>query len=346
MSEEQDKRRRLLEVVLDVASDGGSIALLPHERFDADAIGAAISLAQVFSAIGCEISVITDEAPPVSMLHLPLLDSITVYEPGITCSAFDLVLAIDCHEKNRLGARATCFSQSRLHGSIDHHVISSELGELDLVVSSASSTCELAFSIIWDLELHLAKPLFNKEIAVLLLAGTITDTGRYAYSNTTPACFRQAAFLLERFAVDLSTLHYNLYERTSVGRLQIKGDIFSGVVTYDDGRILASSVTREMLDRRGVADDDLAYFASDMRAAENSQVAFLFVETADKQGVRINIRSNGCFDAAAFAKRFGGGGHLRAAGMSLQNISIEQAMEKIISEARTSLNGCMGEIAP
>ncbi len=343
MVAEQDRRRRLLGVLRDLAADGGSVALLPHERFDADAIGAAISLAQVLTAIGCVATVMVDEAPPASMSHLPLLDIVKIYEPDASCAPFDFALAVDCHEADRLGARAACFSLSRLRGSVDHHVFSDEPGELDLIVPTASSTCELVYDIIQDLETLVARQLFDSRIATLLLAGMITDTGRYAYSNTTPACLRQAASLLERFSVDLSRLHYHLYERTSVGRLQIKGDILASIVPVEDGRILTAHVTRDALNRRGVTDDDLAYFASDIRAAEGNEVVFLFVETDDRQGVRINIRSNGCFDAAAFARRFGGGGHLRAAGMTLRNTPLEQAVDMIVREAKTTLRACLGE---
>ncbi|HHX19237.1 MAG TPA: bifunctional oligoribonuclease/PAP phosphatase NrnA [Clostridiaceae bacterium] len=344
MSSKQDIRRRLLEVVLDLASEGGSIAFLPHERFDPDAIGASISLAEVFRAIGCKTTVLTDAEPPALMSHLPLLETLQVFEPGLTCSSFDLALAIDCHETDRVGARAECLTQSRLRGSVDHHVISSDLGRLDFVVPSASSTCELAFEIIWDLELHLAKPLFNKDIAVLLLAGAITDTGRYAYSSTTPLAFRQAAFLLERFDVDLTTLHHELFDRTTVGRLQIKGDIFSRIVTIEGGRILVASVTCDMLERRGVTDNDLTNFASEMRAADGVEVAFLFIEMENPPGVRINIRSNGCFNAAKFAIQFGGGGHVRAAGVTLNNTALDEAKELILQEAKRHLDECMGEL--
>ncbi len=343
MSEKIDIRRRLVEVVLDLAAVGGRILFLPHERFDADAIGAAISLAEAFRAIGCETAVLTDSEPPAPMSRLPLLDTIQVHNPDLTYPPPDLVLLIDCHEVQRIGARAACLSCSRLCGSVDHHVVSAELGRLDLVVPSASSTCELAFEIIWDLELHLAKPLFNREIAVLLLAGAVTDTGRYSYSNTTPKAFRQAAFLLERFDVDLPALNYDFFERTTVGRLQLKGDVFSDMTVIDGGRILAASVTRDMIERLAVADDDLAIFASEMRGAEGTEVTFLFVETAEPRGVRINIRSNGCFDAAEFAKRFGGGGHLRAAGATLKDIALDEAMDLIAGEAKKALDACMGE---
>ncbi|HHW93605.1 MAG TPA: hypothetical protein GX734_03830 [Clostridiaceae bacterium] len=344
MSKQQDKRRLLLEVVLNIAADGGHVVFLPHERFDPDAIGASISLAEVFRAIGCETTVLVDAKPPAAMSHLPLLNTIQVYEPGLFCLSYDLALAIDCHEADRIGARADCLAQSRFRGSVDHHIVSTELGRLDLVVPSASSTCEVAFEIIWDLEHHLAKPLFNDDIAILLLAGAITDTGRYSYSNTTPTAFRQAAFLLERFDIDLAALNHELFERTTIGRLQIKGDILSNMVVIDDGRILVASVTRDMLKLRDVEDDDLANFASEMRGANGVEVTMLFTESINPSGVRVNIRSNGCFDAAQFAKQFGGGGHLRAAGMTLQGITLDEAKDCVLREAKRALSVCRGEL--
>lgn len=344
MSNEKDIRRRLVEVVLDLASVNGRIVFLPHERLDADALGASISLAEAFRAVGCETMVLADLELPESLSHLPLLDTVHIDEPGLMCSPFDLALAIDCHEEQRVGERARWLTESRLRGSVDHHVVSTELGRLDLVVPSASSTCELAFEIIWDLELHLAKPLFNRDIAVLLLAGIVTDTGRYTYSNTTPIVFRQAAFLLERFDVDLAALNYDFFERTTVGRLQFKGDIFSGITVFDGGRILVASVTREMIDRRGVTDDDLGNFASEMMGADGTEVTLLFSESVEPPGVRVNIRSNGRFDAAQFAIRYGGGGHLRAAGATLKDITLDEAMESIIREAKTVLDASSGEL--
>ena len=163
-------------------------------------------------------------------------------------------------------------------------------------------------------------------------------------SNTTPVVFRQAAFLLERFDVDLASLNYDIFERTTVERLQFKGDVYSGITAFDDGRILVASVTRDMIDRRGVTDDDLGNFASEMRGADGTEVTLLFSESNEPHGVRVNIRSSGCFDAAQFAKRYGGGGHRRAAGATLNDIAMGEAMDSIVREAKIFLDACKGEL--
>ena len=339
MSQTAEREKRLLEIILDLAGAGGHIGLFPHQRFDADAIGAAVSLARTFEALGLKATVLTSEAVPDSLTHLPGLEAIQVFSGMEACPVFDLALAVDCHEAGRMGDRGDCFLKTPLRAAIDHHVHQGEKGPLDWIDPKASSSCEMVFQMIWDLEMHLGQTLFDPVMAVLLLAGTITDTGRYSYSNTTPLCLRQAAALLERFPIDLATLHYHLYERTTVPRLQIKGDILSTLKAVGQGRILLAYVTRAMLDARGAPDDELSNLAAEIRASENAAVVFLLIET-EEGAIRVSIRSNSCFDSAAFAQTFGGGGHVKAAGMTLEGLSMEEALDLLAREAENWLDVC------
>ncbi len=342
MKQSREAGNRLLEIVLDLAADKGRIGLFPHERFDADAIGAAVALSRAFRKLGCQTSVLTEEPVPESLTHLPGLDEIIVYPEAVTNPTLDLALAVDCHEASRLGTRGDCFLQAPIRGAIDHHVFQKEAGPLELIDPGASSSCELVFGLIWDLELHLGQEIFDLTSAILLLAGTITDTGRYSYSNTTPLCLRQAAALLERFPVDLTELHYNLYERTTLARLQIKGDIFATITPVAGGRILLAHVTQAMLKRRGAPDDELSNLAAEIRASENAAVVFLLIE-AEGGAIRVSIRSNSCFDSAAFALKFGGGGHVKASGMTLEGHTMQEALALLARESEAWLKTCSNE---
>src|SRR5678809_1346250 len=76
----REASNRLLEIVLDLAAVKGHIGLFPHERFDADAIGAAVSLSRAFRSLGCRTTVLTDEQVPPSLLELPGLEDIVVHD--------------------------------------------------------------------------------------------------------------------------------------------------------------------------------------------------------------------------------------------------------------------------
>lgn len=339
----KETESRLLELILDLAADSGHVGLFPHERFDADAIGAAVSLSRAFRSLGCQAVVLVSEPVPESLQHLPGLEELRVF-PREDCPPLDLALAIDCHDASRMGERGSCFLAAPVRGAIDHHLYEKEPDELEWIEPQASSTSELAFEMIWDLELHLGKALFDPTMAILLLAGIITDTGRFSYSNTTPLCLRQAASLLERFEIDLYQLNYDLYERTSVERLQIKGDIFSTITRVAEGRILIACATQAMLVKRGAPDDELSNLASEIRTAEGSAAVLLLVEGEDGD-IRVSVRSNSCFDSAAFAGRFGGGGHLKAAGMTLKGMKMEEAARLLSRESEAHLKACSSESA-
>lgn len=339
MKQSREAGSRLLEIVMDLGAVGGHIGLFPHERYDADAIGASVALSRAFRSLGCQTAVLVDEPVPDSLSHLPGLEEVIVYQAEEDCRVFDLALAIDCYEADRMGSRGACYLKTPLRGAVDHHIHPEEVGFLDLIDPEASSTSELAFEMIWDLEMHLGREIFDQTSAVLLLAGTITDTGRYSYSNTTPLSLRQAAAMLERYNLDLSRLIHNLYERTTVARLQIKGDILATLTQAGQGRILLAHASQDMLDKRGAPDDELSNLASEIRAAEGAQVVFLLVEDRDAS-IRVSIRSNSCFDSAAFASRYGGGGHVKAAGMTIRDMSLDQALSDLAREAEDWLDAC------
>ena len=137
----QEAGNRLLEIAIDLAAIGGRVGLFPHERFDADAIGAAVSFSRALRALGCETSVLVDEAVPDSLSHLPGLEEIIIYEDMEDCPALDLAIAIDCYDADRMGERGACYLNSPLRGAVDHHVYEGEPDMLDLIDEIGRASC-------------------------------------------------------------------------------------------------------------------------------------------------------------------------------------------------------------
>ena len=111
-----------------------------------------------------------------------------------------------------------------------------------------------------------------------------------------------------------------------------------------EGRILIACATQAMLVYRGAPDDELSNLASEIRTAEGSAAVLLLVESEDGD-IRVSVRSNSCFDSAAFAGRFGGGGHLKAAGMTLKGMKMEEAARLLSRESEAHLKACSSESA-
>ncbi|NLC25715.1 MAG: hypothetical protein GX777_03715 [Fastidiosipila sp.] len=332
--------KRLASRFFDLSQQKAGIGIFPHARADADALGAALSLAVVFEQLGAITKVFVDEKVVPTLQFLPQTERVFLYTGETDDQQLDLVVAVDLNSPDRLENREQLFSAAPEYVIIDHHVREQDNKENELVYTKASSTCELIFRLISELEQLSGRKIFNDDIATLLLAGLMTDTGRFSYANTTPRSLRQAAWLIENFSVDLPNLTHELFERTTVTQLQIRGDVLSKMKVAAGGRILYASVSREMMDKRKATDDHLDYLSSDMREADGVDVSVLLRESSDRKEIQGSVRSNSCLDAAAFSKKFGGGGHVRAAGFTLEGINLEQAESKVLAEAEKMLNQC------
>jgi bifunctional oligoribonuclease and PAP phosphatase NrnA len=71
------------------------------------------------------------------------------------------------------------------------------------------------------------------------------------------------------------------------------------------------------------------------RSIEGVRMALLFREIAQGR-VKVSLRSVGDVDVAAFAKPYGGGGHTKAAGLSLVG-SLAEVQAKVLKAAREYL---------
>ncbi|NLC88728.1 MAG: hypothetical protein GX681_01515 [Clostridiaceae bacterium] len=334
------KISQLAGYLFDLSRKKTSVGIFPHARADADALGAALSLAIALRALGAEVEVIAEEKAAPSLQFLPQVQSIVLYSNAMALKQFDLAVAVDLNTPDRLEKRERLFLNASRHAIVDHHVRDQEQGENELIYTGSSSTCELMFQLISVLETLSARKIFNDDIAVLLISGMMTDTGRFSYSNTTPLALRQMARLIEDFNVDLAFLTHELFERTTVTQLQIRGDVLASIKLAAGGRILYASVPREMMNKRKATDDHLDYLSSDMREADGVDVSILLRESPDRSEIHGSVRSNSCLNAAEFAQVFGGGGHVRASGFTIAGMSLAEAEAEVVAQAEKMLEQC------
>ena len=127
---------------------------------------------------------------------------------------------------------------------------------------------------------------------------------------------------------DIPTIAYNLFEATTPARLALVSDVLQRVNYYDDRRIALAAVAKRRIQTHGASSDDLEGVAAKIRQVDGVELALLLREAKD--GVRVNIRSNGMINAAELAQRFGGGGHERAAGCTIHS-TLKRAGKRLIA---------------
>lgn len=227
---------------------------------------------------------------------------------------FDLFFTLDCADKNRLGFAAEMYEQAKKRVCIDHHISNDAFADENMIVPHASSTAELVYRV-------LPKEKITKEIAEALYLGIVHDTGVFQYSCTAPETMEAAAELLRKGINASEIIDKTFYEKT-YGQNQILGKALLESFLILDGRCIVSSVSKDTMDFFGVKAKDLDGIVSQLRVTKGVEVA-MFLYELEPGTYKVSLRSKESVDVSKIAQHFGGGGHKKAAGVSMRGTTTE-----------------------
>ena len=209
--------------------------------------------------------------------------------------------------------------------NIDHHPSNANFASINLVDTSVCSTTELLTQMFtkWGIQM-------DSDIATLLLAGIITDTGSFQNSNTTPEAFDIAADLIEKGARQQEIIKH-VYKTKQLDTLKLWGRILSSIQVDELNKIIWATVSREDFAETGTKSEDIGDIIDDLISnAEEAEVALLLSEREDGN-LHGSIRTTtDARNASNMAANFGGGGHVRAAGFNIENGSISADLPRIL----------------
>ncbi|MGI6334305.1 MAG: DHH family phosphoesterase [Saccharofermentanales bacterium] len=331
---ELDSVSQLVDRLLAAEHMPGSIFIYPHVSIDGDALGSMLALANALGQLNIRVRMPLDEEITDRLLFLPELDRLEPFDESLIAelaSDQQFALLVDCSDSERTGRRKALSDLSPQIGVIDHHVSGGQSGFLRWIDPKAAAVGEMVYDLIVELEKRKGRPLFNQTIGILLMTAIISDTGGFSFSNVSARTFRTAAALMEH-DIDLRTITYYLFDLTSQERMRLMGRVFADAQFHYHGRLAIALVDQELLTSCGADDADLEGVIGHLRNVAGVEVAFLIRELPG-QDLRVNIRSSEEFNAAEFARLFGGGGHPRAAGLQFQPMPLDKAAALIINKA-------------
>jgi len=240
------------------------------------------------------------------------------------------VVVLDISDVGRLGDLARIINDSHAVACIDHHVSRGTLpAGPRLVAPEAAATAELVFDLAGALEWPLPP-----EAARALYVGLLTDTGAFRFANTSPRALRVAGALLER-GVDPESIYESVYASAPEGRIRLMAEVLETLVVEPEIGLAWVTVPPDALQRHHATADDLDGIVEYPRTVAGVRLALLFRQIANGR-VKVSFRSLGEVDVAELALRFGGGGHKKAAGASLEG-SIAEVQEHVLAAARQYL---------
>ncbi len=284
--------------------DETAVALVVHEKPDADAFGAAAGMADLFMQLGVEarLYVASDECLPLEQL---LLRDVAV-DRCVPPAGVSLYV-LDCGSFARVALPIDSWDGFVV--TVDHHQDNRDFGDLRLVRGAASSTSELVCDVARGLGLT---P--SPQAATALYAGISFDTGHFRHGSTSAATFRTAAWLVD-LGVDVTVVYAELYERRSPAALRLWAHAVQGATPVGGGRALVATLFRGDYTAAAAGEHETEGIVESLRGVDGVEVAALVKEQDGAPRVRTSLRS-GSLDVSAIAALKGGGGHRLAAGFS------------------------------
>jgi phosphoesterase RecJ-like protein len=314
---------------------GQRVCITTHVNPDGDGLGSEVGLVHLLRARGID-AVITNPSPTPPRFgflfdDLPGVDK--TQEAVRELRRADLIVVLDISDLTRLGMLIeTVRDRGVPVACVDHHVSAGILPPGPRYLDpDAAATGELIFEIAkandWPV---------TKAVARALYVAILTDTGGFRFSNTRPRTLRVAADLLET-GVDAEQIYLEVYARAPEGRPRLFAEALQTLVVEHEYGLAWVTVPPGAIERYRVSSDDLDGVVEFPRSIEGVRMALLFREIAQGR-VKVSLRSVGDVDVAAFAKAYGGGGHTKAAGLSLTG-SLAEVQATVLKAAREYLGG-------
>lgn len=298
-----------------------TIAIGGHVRPDGDCIGSCMGLFRYIKKNypDKQVCVYVEEIPDA-------FDYLKEEDAFYEKPSYDLFISLDCGDEERLGDAQKVMEKTPYVLNIDHHITNTKFGN-ENVVKEASSTCEILYGLMEEEKL-------NAGIASALYTGIIHDTGVFQYSCTSEKTM-EAAGVLMGMGIDFPKIVDQTFFTKTYEQNRIMGLALVKSKLHLDGKCISSIITAEEMREYNVLPKHLDGIVSQLRVTKDVEAAVFLYQT-DEENYKVSTRSASYVDVAKIAAKYGGGGHVRAAGFSVAG-DPEKRVNEIIEDIREQI---------
>ena len=331
--EPRESRFGAIDQILAVLDGKETAILTTHINCDGDGCGSEVALCAWLRARGTEAFIVNPTPIPQSLRFLVPDDSWVVdarsSDAREVCDGGDVAVVLDTGEVSRIG-RARPLIEGLETVVIDHHPKGdSPIEGVSLRDTTAGATGELVFDLI-----HRAGGPWPEHADLPMYVAILTDTGGFRFSNTTHTCLRIVAELVER-GVSPAETYRRIYGTSPQRRMRLLRSALACLEVDESAGVAWMTVPSDEYDALRAVPDDLEGFVDYPRSIESVEVGLLFRKIARK-GIKVSFRSNGAVDVNSLARRFGGGGHVRASGALIEG-PLDQVRNDVLRATREAV---------
>ncbi len=305
----------------DIFRNHQTFVVLSHYRPDGDAIGSTLAVGLALQALGKTVIMLNEDPVPSTLAFLP--GSAMIQQPSTPVAA-EVVIAVDCANRERLGAKCLemVAGEGRTWLNIDHHRSNEGYGDFHYIDAVSPATGQILYEFLAGQNLPL-----TREIGDNLYVAISTDTGSFQYESVTARTYEIGAELM-KLGVNVSQLARDTYENFPLRRIQLLRGLLNVMQITHGGRVASWALTHDLANSVGIQPEDSEGLIDTLRSIEGVLIAVYFEEMADDK-IRLSLRSkDNRLDVGKIAAQFGGGGHALAAGIRMRG-PLPLAQQKI-----------------
>ena len=319
--------------IVDIINEGNKFIITTHLFSEGDAIGSELALKRFLCGINKDAVIVNNEALPAVYRCFDTDRDVKFLrnkDVNISLNDFDAIFIVDVADWSQLGDFADMIKASSIKKvCIDHHASNPGYADINFIDQHASSAGELIFDLI-----NFMNGEITLEIATPLYLSIATDTGWFKFSNTSAKALKACSDLIE-IGVKSEIIYEQLFQNKHMSYLKLL-TLALGILRPEcDGKVVWTKITKEMIKSSGVPFVDTDVIIDLIRAVQEVEVVIIFREIGHRK-TKLSFRSKHTVDVAKLASDFGGGGHVRAAGASM-NEPIDTAIGNVISGVREYL---------
>lgn len=318
------------EEIIELLKTGDNFIIGCHLHPDGDAIGSLLALGLALEAAGKTVEMVVPEGVPSTFRFIGGTEKI-IEAPTITP---EMIISVDCAEKSRLLLPPEVFLAGVPVVNIDHHVSNTLFGDYNYVQPEAAATGEIIHHL-----LTAGGFAFDHRAAEALYTAIATDTGFFRFSNTNSRVLALVAELAATYDLSPGHIAAQVHEEKSYESIRLLGEVLSTLRMAENKKIAWMMMKHELLVKYGVPLEETESFVNHATSIQGVEVGLFFKEVNPGE-VKVSWRSRLSVDVSRLAARFGGGGHARAAGCT-----INAPLSRAVAEVLSVLNSCFTEDA-
>lgn len=309
---------------------GYRILLTCHRNPDGDAVGSELALAELADRLGVESAIVNRDQTPANLGSLPGIERIQVADtlPADFPGSFDLVVTVECPKLERTGFEG--LSELPIL-NIDHHPDNPAYGVVNFLDPESPAVGEMVWRMFGEAGL-----VPSADAATNLFVALSTDTGDFRYSNATGRAFRVAAEMVDAGARPSRVANW-VHNHRSLASVKLLGEALRSLRILCGGTLALISADQAAFERAGAGPEDTEEIVNVPRSIAGVEAVAYFKQW-EPGVVRVSLRSRGSVDVRRVAESFGGGGHVNAAGCT-----VEGELVDVEARVTSAMAGALGE---